>query len=57
MSILIYINELTDDFGLIWNFTYIIFVKEIFNLTLNFKKILINWKLYNDVIIAKILPM
>jgi len=38
-------NEGANDFGLIWNFTYVIYVKETFNLTVSFKKILSNWKL------------
>ena len=33
-------DEVTDDFGLIRNFTYKIYVKGTFNPTMNFKKIL-----------------
>jgi len=38
-----YMNEVTNDFEfeLIWNFVY---VKETFDPTVNFKKILFNWK-------------
>jgi len=40
MLILIYMNEIINDFGLISNFIYVIYVKGIFNPTMNFKKIL-----------------
>lgn len=44
-------NEVTNSFGLIWNFVYMIYVKETFNSTMNFKKTLYNQKLLNGVIV------
>jgi len=44
MSILIYINKVTNEFELIWNFVCEIYEKEIFNLTVDFKKTF-SWKL------------
>ena len=35
-------NEITNDFGLIWNFINMIYVKETFNSMISFKKILFN---------------
>lgn len=38
--VLIYMKEVANDFGLIWNFAYVIYVKGTFNIMLSFKKTL-----------------
>ena len=47
-------KKASNDFGLIWNFVYMIFVKETINQKVSFKKTLSNSKLKNDVIIVKV---
>ena len=47
-------NKITNDFRQIWNFAYMIYVKETFNPMVSSKKILFTWKLSNDIIVIKI---
>ena len=53
MSILTWMNEITTDFFLICIFVYMIYVKETFNLMVDFNKTLSKWKLLNSVTIGQ----
>ena len=47
-------NKITNNFGLIWNFVDMIYVKGIFNPMMDFKQTLSNWKWLNDIIVGYI---
>ena len=46
-------NEVVNNFGWIWNIVYMICVKGTFNLTVDLKKTLSNWRLLNNVIVGQ----